>query len=163
MDDDAWFASADAVAMLRSLYPLPGPHSSHDHTRLGRLYLAACGRRQWAYLPWPCRRLIEVAEEFADAPPRIVLASHLTPLAESLPGRPGTRDDWAELTESVRKIVGGTPDSSHRPFLSEEHWEQTARIISFLYYKELPPFQLIRAAYHQPDYIRDLFAHVKRR
>jgi hypothetical protein len=148
---------------LLSLYPLPGPHSSHDHTRLGRLYLAACGRRQWAYLPWPCRRLIEVAEALADDPPRAGVAAALTPLAESLPSRPGTADDWDELTEAVRAIAGGKPDSDFRPFLTDDHWEQTARLISFLYYRELPPFQQIRAAYHQPDYVRDLFANVMRR
>jgi hypothetical protein len=163
MDADEWFASADAAAMLRALYPLPGPHSAHDHTRLARLYLAACGRRQWAYLPWPCRRLIEVAEELADDPPRAAVATALTPLAESLPSRPGTPEDWDELTEAVHTIVGGTPDADFHPFHSDEHWEQTARLISFLYYRELPPFQQVRAAYHQPDYVRDLFALVVRR
>jgi hypothetical protein len=163
MDYAEWFASADAAAMLGYLYPLPGPHSTHEHTRLGRLYLAACVRRQWAYLPWPCRRLIEVAEEFADHPPRAGVAVALTPLAESLPGRAGTPDDWAELTEAVRAIAGGTPDSDHRPFHGDDHWEQTARLISFLYYHETPPYQQIRAAYHRPEYVRDLFAAVLRR
>jgi hypothetical protein len=163
MDADEWFASADAVAMLRSLYPLPGPHSVHDHTRLARLYLAACARRQWAYLPWPCRRLIEVAEELADDPARSAVATDLTDLAEKLPSRLEIEEEWDELSKSVQKIAGGTPDKDFRPFRSGEHCEQTAWLIWFLYYPELPPFQQVRAAYHQPDYVRDLFALVVRR
>jgi hypothetical protein len=163
MDADEWFASADAVAMLRSLYPLPGPHSVPDHTRLARLYLAACGRRQWAYLPWPCRRMIEVAEELADDPSRAAVATALTPSIETLLSRLETEKEWDDFSKSVQTIAGGTPDKDYRQFRSDEHYEQIARLISFLYYRELPPFQQVRAAYHQPDFVRDLFALVVRR
>src|SRR5438552_17431719 len=99
MDEDDWFTSADAVGMLRAIFPMPGPHSSQEHTRLGRLYLAACGRRQWAHLPWACRKLVEVAEAYADDPQRGGAFAALALAAESLPGRPGTPADWAELAD----------------------------------------------------------------
>ncbi|HEY2787155.1 MAG TPA: hypothetical protein VGJ05_19505 [Fimbriiglobus sp.] len=163
MTDEDWFASADAVAMLRSIYPLPGADSSSDNTRHARLYLAACVRRQWPFLPWACRRLIEEAEIFADDPPRHKLAAALTHLAESLPGLDGSPEIWNELSDAVRLHTGDHSVTRHRPFRDEVHWQQVARIISFLYYRELPPYEQIRAAFHNADYVRDLFAMTKLR
>lgn len=158
MDDAEWFASADAVAMLRSLFPLPGPHSTHDNTRLVRLYLAACCRRQWPFLPWACRRMVELAELHADNAVPAPLIEPLAPLAVSLPGYAEPPVDWNELTGAVRWQVGDSRDDPPKPFRSAEHWEQTARLIAFLYYRELPPFQQVRAAYHHADFVRDLFS-----
>jgi len=163
MEDVDWFASADAVAMLTSLFPLPGPHSAYDNTRLARLYLAACARRQWPFLPWSYRQLVEVGEVLADDLPRAVNSGDLMALAESLPGRPGTPEDWAELTNAVQVCAGGHPTVDSRPFLNDDHYQQVSRIVSFLYYREVPPFRLIRAAFHYADYVRDIFARTIRR
>jgi hypothetical protein len=149
------------VAMLEDLYPMRGPHSSFECTRLARLYLAACARKHWEYLPWPCRRLVEWAEECADDPRRVT--GPAADLAELLPGRDGMADDWADLTAAVRLHAGGTPTPARRPFRNPDHWQQVARTISFIYYRTMPPFQLIAAGNHNADYVRDLFAPVKRR
>src|SRR5215831_4487419 len=108
MEGADWFASADASAMLECIFPLPGPESTHENTRHARLYLAACARRQWPFLPWSYRRLVEMAEVYADDWPRSGNLVDLTDLTESLPGRPGTPEDWADLAQKVRIHAGET-------------------------------------------------------
>lgn len=130
MDEAFWLSCTDPVALLNALHPMHTHGSDSPQTRASRMYLLACAHRQWHILPLVCRKLVYLAEFFAESPREYTaLQLALEPIAERLMNSAGEADDLLEA-EKALAALNDRDDISPLALLERLNPADQARLIT---------------------------------
>ena len=162
MDPSDWLTSADPRAMLECLFGPRSEGSGPDLPRKLRLYLVACGRKQWRRMPWVGRTLLTLAERMADGwAPTPAEYNGLYHLAERFAGCGGAPDVVRGGEDELRRFGFGDlvpVDPTPAPLRLQE-WQAVTRLAFVPLWRRGPFDNWVAANLHDADLVRDIFRH----
>jgi hypothetical protein len=163
MNECTWLTSDDPVKMLAAMYPMRGMDSMPPQTRKCRLYLLACARGQWKRLPPVCRKLVELAEQYADSlPDEQPLWQVLGRVAEQLMHSGGTPDDLADAIAALAALGHPvSPDGEAAPCLrrSAKSWRELAALVYLPFDMKTPQLKWVPRRFHSADLLREVLGN----
>ncbi len=168
MNEHLWLTETDPLVLLNDLYPLSTLDSGQPQTRACRLYLLACARRQWDRLPGVCRVLVELGEQYVEAPrERVKLWTVGGRIAEELlhsdvvPGDHQAAID--RLTDADLLLSSAARLGPPHPPLTPSAWRKLAALVYLPFVPNTPPFTWVPAELHDAGLLREIYYNPYRR
>ncbi len=165
MSDLIWLNSRDPLEMLGELFPTRTLGSVERQTRKSRLYLVACARQCWQYLPGVLQAIVQLAELCADNVREYDRARQSTAMiASSLMQSEGTRLDLLAACEELANFqllqhleCKQTPDATRTPAMTTTAWRALAALVYLPFEPNTPPYTWVPREYHSVPLLREVF------